>query len=279
MSCAPPTRLKAFSSRKRSSFACRAGHHLPDLVEEHRAAVRGLEQTALLLPRIREGAALVSEQLRLQQRLRQRRARDVHEGPRCALAGVVDDFCGEILAGSTLTGEQDRRGRAAGDLHQQRFHRLHRRRIPDDPIDAPLLRLRRSQAPHFAAQPRGFEGLLNEQRNLIEVEGLVRVVIRALLHHLDCGVDARVRRQQDHQRVRIVLLDLLQQCQAVGVGQLEVEQDEIDGLFQALQRFAPRRRFGDAIMLGRQPLDERPPNQRLVIDDQDRGAGHWRAIV
>ena len=46
-------------------------HHLADLVEEHRAAVGRLEQAALLLPRVGEGAALVAEELALEQRLRE----------------------------------------------------------------------------------------------------------------------------------------------------------------------------------------------------------------
>ena len=56
---------------------------------------------------------------------------------------------------------------------------------------------------HLAPQPRGLERLLDEQRDLVEVERLVRVVIRALLHRLDRRVDARVRRQQDDERVGI----------------------------------------------------------------------------
>ena len=41
--------------------------HLADLVEKHRAAVGLLEQAALLLPRVGERAALVAEQLALEQ--------------------------------------------------------------------------------------------------------------------------------------------------------------------------------------------------------------------
>src|ERR1051326_6758220 len=56
-------------------------HHLADLVEKHRAAVRRLEQPDLLLPRIGERAALVAEQLALEERIWERGARDVHEWP------------------------------------------------------------------------------------------------------------------------------------------------------------------------------------------------------
>ena len=50
---------------------------------------------------------------------------------------------------------------------------------------------RRAQRPHFAPQLRRLERLLDEQRDLVEVERLVRVVIRAVLHRLDRDVDAR----------------------------------------------------------------------------------------
>ena len=86
MSDEPPTRLKLFSSRNRSSLACSAGRHLADLVEEHRAAVGGFEQALLLHARIGERAALVAEELALEQLLGQRRAGDVHERPRRAIA-------------------------------------------------------------------------------------------------------------------------------------------------------------------------------------------------
>ena len=46
---------------------------LPDLVEEERAAVCGLEQLALVAVRAREGSAIVAEQLGLEQQLRKRR--------------------------------------------------------------------------------------------------------------------------------------------------------------------------------------------------------------
>ena len=128
MSARPPTRLKVFSSRKRSSLAWRAGRHLADLVEEHGAAVGGLEQAPLLLTRVGERAALVAEQLALEQLLGQRRARDVDERAGRAVAVVVDGLRGEVLAGAGLAGEQHGRRRAGGDARQQRLDALHRRR-------------------------------------------------------------------------------------------------------------------------------------------------------
>ncbi len=53
-----------------------------NLVQEERAAVRQLHPARLARGRPGEGALLVAEQLALQQRLRQRRAVQLHEGPR-----------------------------------------------------------------------------------------------------------------------------------------------------------------------------------------------------
>ena len=66
--------------------------------------------------------------------------------------------------------------------------------LADDAIEAVRLRLARAQRAHLAAQARRLERLLDEQRDLVEVERLVRVVIRAVLHRLDRRLDARVRR-------------------------------------------------------------------------------------
>ena len=65
----PPTRLKLRVSRTRSSLGWTRKRHFADLVKEHRAPVRHLEEPLLPLPRIGEGAALVAEHLAFEQRL------------------------------------------------------------------------------------------------------------------------------------------------------------------------------------------------------------------
>ena len=63
----PPSRRNVISSSTLSSFACVPRRHLADLVEEQRPAVGRLEQPPLLRLRVGEGAALVTEELALQQ--------------------------------------------------------------------------------------------------------------------------------------------------------------------------------------------------------------------
>ena len=81
----------------------------PDLVEEDRAAVGGLEEPGLRAPRVREGAPLEAEHLGLEQGLGDRRAVHVHERPIGARAGPVDHPREEALAGAGLALDEDRR--------------------------------------------------------------------------------------------------------------------------------------------------------------------------
>ena len=127
------------------------------------------------------------------------------------------------------------------DLLQQRAHPDHHVALADDPIEAVGLRLGGAQRAHLAPQLRRLQRLGDQQRDLVDVERLVGVVIGAVLHRLDGVVDARVRRQEDDQGIRIVLLDLLEHCEAVGVRQAEIEQHEVHAF--PLRARALRRRF------------------------------------
>ena len=148
------------------------------------------------------------------------------------------------------------------------------RAVADDAIEAVGLGLCRAKRAHFPAQPRRFERLLDQQRDLVEVERLVRVVIRAGLHRLDRHVDARKCRQQNHQRIGIGFLDLPQHRQAVGVGQPVVEQHQVDPFVMLLERFGGRLRLDHAVAFLREPIVQRPADQLLVVDDKNSRFSH-----
>src|SRR5262249_41421786 len=84
-----------------------AERHLADLVEEERAALRGLEHAALRRLRIRERTALVSEELRLDQRLGDARAVDFHHRAVAPETALVDRVRHDVLPGAGLTGDED----------------------------------------------------------------------------------------------------------------------------------------------------------------------------
>ena len=74
-----PSLVNGVILRTCSSLACSDARHLADLVEHHRASFGELELADRGRLRTGERAALVSEQLALQELERQRRAIDLHE--------------------------------------------------------------------------------------------------------------------------------------------------------------------------------------------------------
>jgi hypothetical protein len=248
--------------------------HLADLIQEHRSAVSHLEEAALLAIGPGERPALVAEQLALEQRLRKSRASDVHERLRRTAAVVVDHLCREVFARSALAREQDRRGRARRDLLQQRLDGVESRAIPDNPTERVGLGLARSQRFHFTAQARRFERFVDQQRNLVQIEGFVRVVVGSLLHRLHGGFHAGIRGEENDQRVGGPFLDSLEHRQTIAIGQPVVEQDEIDALLALGQRLGRSAGFDNVVAFGLQAVAERPANQLLVVDDEDRGSVH-----
>ena len=206
--------------------------------------------------------------------LGQRRTGDVHEGARGAIARVVDDLGHEVLAGAALACEQDGRSRARGNLGHQRTQVAHHRRGPDDPLQAVGPCLVGAQLPHFPAQPCRLQRARDRRRHLVEVERLVRVVIRAKLHRFDGGLDADEGRQQDDQDVGIRFLDLPQHGQAVGIRKAVIQEDEVDAVGEPLDRRGTGLGFKHVITVALQAFAERPPDERFVVNDQNRCVLH-----
>ena len=77
----PPSRENWPSCSTCRSFACSGERQLADLVQEHRARVGRPRTCPACAGGARERAALVAEQLALEQLTGQRRAVDLHERP------------------------------------------------------------------------------------------------------------------------------------------------------------------------------------------------------
>jgi len=199
-------------------------------------------------------AALVPEELALEQLLGERRARDVDKGARRAVAVVVDRLGGQVLPRAGLTGEQDGGCGAHGDTLEQRLRGLHRGGVADDRVEAELASGGRAQRFDLTAQPAGLERLLDEQRHLVDVERLVDVVEGTELERLDRVVDGRIRGHQDHERVRVQLLHTFQNRQTVGVGQAEIQEDEIDLLASLFEGGGRGRALEHLVSVPDQPL-------------------------
>ena len=152
--------------------------HLADLVEEHRAAVGLLEQADLALARVGEGAALVAEQLALEQGIGQRRAGDVRERLVRAVADGVQCARGDVLADAGLAGDQH--GRRAA-LREARTRRLTSSIGGDSPSRGcrGCVGVAREQRAHLALKLRGLERAMHEDRDVIDIERLGHEVERA----------------------------------------------------------------------------------------------------
>ncbi len=80
--------------------------------------------------------------------------------------------------------------------------------------------------------------------------------------------------EHDHERVRVELAQLLQDGEAVAVGQFVVEQDEIDALVRLLDGLGRGARLDDFVAVLAQALCQRPSNQLFIVDNEDAARGH-----
>src|SRR5262249_30305852 len=112
--------------------------HLGDLVEEERAVVGELEASEPPFERSREGAALVAEDLALDQRLGNGRTIDGHERTLAPLGGLVDRPRDQFLPGATLAVDEDRRAAVGGQLDPA-IRLLHPLRLADELAEGALL--------------------------------------------------------------------------------------------------------------------------------------------
>src|SRR6185369_14300707 len=113
--------------------------HVADLIEEERALVRGDEESPLVGDRARERSLHVTEELALEQRLRDRAAVDRDEGLVRAHTRAVDRTREQFLARAALALDQHARiaGGHALRLRQEIFHQ---RRARDDVLAPHLAR-------------------------------------------------------------------------------------------------------------------------------------------
>src|SRR5688572_18540710 len=92
--------------------------HVPDLVQEQRAAIGELEAADARRQRAREGAFLVTEQLALQQLARNRAAVDGHERPTTARRKLVNASRDELFAATGFAANQHRAVVAGNLAHE-----------------------------------------------------------------------------------------------------------------------------------------------------------------
>ena len=134
----------------------------------------------------------------------------------------------ELLARAGLAAHEHRRV-GLRDLLDDGAHAVHRLRVADDGaapralnLDAPAQRL------VLAAQPDGFERVLDDEAQVVDLEGLREVVVSAGLDRLDCHALRPVGRDHDDERRRLAPGGkLAQEVEAALARQVHVEQQKV----------------------------------------------------
>ena len=219
----PPADGGIFALLKHAQQArLRLHRHVADFVEEQRPAFGLLETARGAGIGAGEGAALVAEQLRLDQIARDRRHVDGDERAVAPLAVVVQRARDQFLAGAGLAG--DHHGEIG--LHQPRQHAvdfLHRRRAADQ-RNGIRIRLRR---PRRCTLLRLGQRAADDRDQFLEIERLRQVFISAAFGGPDRRHEGVLRTHDDDRQIRPHLLDARQQIERVLVGHHDVGDDEI----------------------------------------------------
>ena len=208
--------------------------NIADLVEKERAAIRELEAPELGLDCPGKRALLMAKELALEQRLGERSAVDLDEGPFLSLAAVVNGSGDELLAGTTLAPHEDR-GVGSRDLLDGLEDLLHRHcpahqvceAIAPFGLVSEVVVLGLQLVP-VATRTAQLEGALHLEAHDLRGKWLGQEVESTELHGLHRGLH-RAESSDDHGRnIRVELADGLEDGDTVHPLHLEVGDDEVD---------------------------------------------------
>src|SRR5215468_2413213 len=250
--------------------------HVRDLVEEQRTAIGQLELAAPSCHRAGEGAALVAEELGLDQLLGDGGAVHLHERAIGARGAGVYGPGHQLLARPAVAVDQHaaRGGRGDVDLLAQLLDGC---ALAHDLL-APLHPL--AQAPVLLLETGMLESPRGDQEGLLEGERLLDEVVGAQLGRLHRRLDGGVAGDHHHRRLGAALLHLREGLQPVHAGHPDVEEDEVRRIVhEAGQRFLRRARRGDAVALVLEHAAQRALDEALVIHDEDVLARHQLALA
>ncbi len=170
----------------------------------------------------------------------------------------------ELLPGARLAREEHGRGRRR-HLVDQGEHGANDGRVPDDGVARRLVALQRTAALLLLC-----ERLQDHEPELVLVERLREVVLRAPFQRLDGAVDRAVRREHDHGETRVTLFDPAKELESIHPRHPKIRDDEVGALFlQDLDRFHARRGRRDVVAVASEVGAEHLADARFVIHDQD----------
>jgi hypothetical protein len=232
--------------------------------------VRDLESSRLAGRGAGEGALLVAEELRFEQRIGNRGAVDRHEWSVGAGAERVQAAGEELLAGAALPLEENR-GVGRRRTMQLLQDVAQRAVLADDPRRPAALGHLLLQQDVIRQHPPLRDGALDHQQEVIGIDRLRQEIHRALAHGRHRILNASVGGHDDDLQLGIELLGRAQHAEAIAVGQLEVGQHHGGaGLTQLMDRFGlvPCLEHGMALRFQRMAQHRA---QRILIFDEENG--------
>src|SRR6266446_6808701 len=199
--------------------------HLRDLVEKDRPGIRQLEIARPPLEGAREGALLVAEELALEEGLGDGRAVDGDERPLGAVGHLMNGARHELLARARLAGEKHG-GRAGRREVDQPVDLLHGGADSEQRSEAPALLELAAEQRHFFLDLRPLHRLVQHHAQALRVDRLGQIVVGAVPHRGDRGLDRGMAGQENDHRVRIELGQRLEESETIEAGHLEVGDDD-----------------------------------------------------
>ena len=267
-----PTGRTSRSCSARSSLACTAAGISP-ISSRNSVPPVGHPEQARRTDRAGERAALVPEQLALDERLRKGAAVDGDERSGAARTRSVDRPRDQLLAGAALALDEDVALVVLQAAHLA-LQRADRRGAPDQlgrvvPLGELLLEL-----PIPVEETAAIDRLADCGADPVDVfERFLQVVERAAAHAADRALDARVAGHHDDLDLGPVPAQLIEEVEPAAIAEEQIEQNHVEiRVLETLARAFPVARRRDPMTFRTQnPLD-RAEQQRLVVDEQHRPA-------
>jgi hypothetical protein len=227
-----PTRRKRPLFKKVQQLDLHGRGQIADFVEKEGRAVCRFDEAALHGRRAGECAALVAEELGLEQRFGQSAAVDGDERGVGTLAACMNETREHVFARARFARDDDGRiepRRRLGNRDES-AHRLagvdERRRAFFSRRAARAMR-HRSQRSVLPDEPPLLLSLANDRFHLVERGRFGEIVVSAESHRFDPGAERSVRREHDHFGRIVELSDLAQGVEAGHAGHADVEHNDI----------------------------------------------------
>src|SRR5438093_2004586 len=240
-----------------------------DLIEEERAGGGELDLPHPVVDRTRERAALVAEELALEERVREGGAVERAEAAALALALEVDGAGGQLLTGPRLAVDED-----GGIVLRQHADGLED--LVHDAVAAHHVGERvavgelAAEVADLVEQAALLEDLLGGEEDLLLLERLGDVVARTLLDRLDGALDAGVAGDHDHVEVGPAVADLARSADAVGTRGRQIYDRERElVLLQQPQRLERVRHARHRVLLRGVQLLELAADEGIVVHDEN----------